>query len=311
MARPARCGAEGGSAVTSDGPVLIGDIGGTNARFAVLPRPGAPLVPLPRVLTADFPGPVAAIRDALRESGAPPPRTAMLAVAARVESPVVQMTNAHWTVDAAEIGADLGLDRVTLVNDFVPIAAALEALREADGDLARIGPELPVATGPKVVLGPGTGLGAAALAPVGEHLAVLPTEAGHVEFGPADDDEAAVWPGLERVHDRVTTEAVLSGPGLERLHRALALAGGRACGLDTASDICAAALGGDDRHAAATLDLFARLLGRFAGDLALIFGATGGVYLGGGIAPRLLGVLCSGGFRTAFERKAPQDAFLR
>jgi glucokinase len=297
--------------VTSDGPVLIGDIGGTNARFAILPRPGAPLLMLPRALTASFPTPVDAIRDALSGSDAPAPRTAMLAIAARVESPVVGMTNAHWTIDAAGIAADLALGSVTLVNDFVPIAAALEALREANGDLARIGPDLAGGHGPMLVLGPGTGLGAAALAPVGDRVAVLPTEAGHVEFGPAHADEAAVWPGLERVHERVTTEAVLSGPGLERLHRALAFVTGETSGLETASDICAAALSGGDRQAAATLDLFGRLLGRFAGDLALIFGATGGVYLAGGIAPRLIDVLRSGAFRSAFERKAPQDAFLR
>lgn len=291
-------------------PVLIGDIGGTNARFALLPAPGAPMTALPRALTASFPGPVAAICDALRDC--PQPRSAVLAIAGRVEGPIIEMTNAHWTVDAAEIAAALGLDRIVLVNDYVPVAAALSALHEEpDGDLARIGPGIEAQPGPKVVLGPGTGLGAAALVPVYDRLMVLPTEAGHVEFGPADEEEAAIWPGIERVCERVTTETVLSGPGLVRLYQALARAGDSAGGLDAPSDVCAAGLGGSDTHAVATLDLFARLLGRFAGDLAIIFGAKGGVYIASGVAPRILDVLRVGGFRAAFERKAPQDAFMR
>jgi glucokinase len=298
--------------VTFHHPVVIGDIGGTNARFALLPAPGEPIVMLPRVLTAAYPGPGTALWDALQGWTGPAPRSAVLAVAARVEGPVVTMTNAPWIVDAAGIAAALGLDRITLVNDFVPVAAALSALHgDPDGDLVRLGPAPAPRPGLKVVLGPGTGLGAAALAPVGDRLVVLPTEAGHVEFGPAEADEWALWPGIERVCGRVTTETVLSGPGLVRLHRALVHAAGGAEGFDAPSDVCEAGLSGADRRAAATLDLFARLLGRFAGDLAIMFGAKGGVYVAGGIAPRILDVLRGGGFRTAFERKAPQDAFAR
>jgi len=161
------------------------------------------------------------------------------------------------------------------------------------------------------VLGPGTGLGAAALAPVGDRFLVLPTEAGHVEFGPAEADEAVFWDGLERVCGRVTAETILSGPGLVRLHQAIVRAAGGAGGFDAPGDVCAAGLSGGDPQAAAALDRFARLLGRFAGDLGVIFGATGGVYIAGGIAPRILDVLQGGGFRAAFERKAPQDAFMR
>ena len=122
-----------------------------------LTEPGEPLKILPRALTASYPDPVAAIRDVLRSSGLPEPRSAVLAVAARVEGPVVAMTNAHWTVDAAAIAGALALDRVTLVNDYVPVAAALSDLREEpDGDLARIGPAVAGEPGPKVVLGPKT-----------------------------------------------------------------------------------------------------------------------------------------------------------
>jgi glucokinase len=179
------------------------------------------------------------------------------------------------------------------------------------GDLARLGHAIEGEPGPKVVLGPGTGLGAAALVPVGDRFVVLPTEAGHVEFGPAEAGEATLWQEIERVFGRITVETVLSGPGLVRLHRALVRAGGGADEFDAPSDVCGAGLSGSDQHAVAALDLFARLLGRFAGDLAIIFGAIGGVYIASGIAPRILGILRSGGFRTAFEHKAPQDAFMR
>lgn len=298
--------------MTGDFPVLLGDIGGTNARFAVLPCPGASTVALPRVLTADFPDPAAAIRAVLSaRPGLPAPRSAILAVAAPVEDTIVPLTNAPWVVDASRIGAQLSLARVALVNDYVPVAVALCGLEPGEDDLTRLGPSLSERPGPRLALGPGTGLGAAALVPVGDRFAVLSTEAGHAEFGPADAFEAALWPGIERVGGRVTAETLLSGPGLLRLYRALAGVRGAPASCACASDVTAAGRLGQDEIASETLRLFARLLGRFAGDLALIFGATGGAYLASGIAPRLADVLGRDGFREAFDNKAPHDAWMR
>ena len=117
-------------------PVLLGDIGGTNARFAVLPAPGDNVQLLPRTLTAQTPDPVGAIRIALEAYEGPAPRSAIIAVATRVDAPAIRLTNAHWVIDAEAIGRALTLERVTLVNDYTPVAASVAVLDEARGDLA-------------------------------------------------------------------------------------------------------------------------------------------------------------------------------
>jgi len=294
-------------------PVLLGDIGGTNARFAILAGNGEPARPLPSTLTAEHASPVEAIGCALAAGGAPSPRSALIAVATRVDGTRVRLTNAHWTVDAAEIGGRFGLSRVVLVNDYVPMAASLTMLRDAD--LARLGPEpAPDAVrgaGAKLVLGPGTGLGVAALLPFGERLVLQATEAGHVEFGPSDAREAALWAQLERVGGRVTAETLLSGPGLMRLYRALSRTSGRFGALRTPEAVALAGVSGREDLAGDTLAVFARLLGRFAGDLALVFGATGGVFISGGMAPTIADSLKAGPFRQGFEDKAPYAELMR
>jgi glucokinase len=290
-------------------PVLIGDIGGTNSRFAVVPQRGAAYISLPRMLTACTPDPVDAIRDTLSHYSGPPPRSAMIAVANRVDGPVVRLTNADWTIDAGAIGAALGLSRVALVNDYTPVAASAVTFGPTEDGLVRIGPDVPSGPGPRVVVGPGTGLGAGMVAPVADRLAILASEAGHMELGPAEDDEFRLWPHLERVGGRVTAEVVLSGPGLCRLCHALADLRDETNPLVTPPDVLRAWREERSNLAGAALELFARLLGRFAGDLALALEATGGVFIAGGIPPRITDVLNGGGFRAAFEKKAPHQAW--
>ncbi|MFH6782461.1 MULTISPECIES: glucokinase [Methylobacterium] len=283
-------------------PVLFGDIGGTNARFAVQEKPGAEPVVLAHEKTAAFPDPSAAIRAALEKSEVAPPRSAILAVAARVDGPAVHLTNAHWVIEGERIGRDFGLRSCRVVNDYVPVAAGAAALDPAGRDstiLEQIGPTLCPDGGARLVLGPGTGFGAAALVPYGKQLAIVSTEAGHVDFGPSDDEDFAFWPRLARIEGRITVESLLSGPGLTRLHAGL---GG---GEMDPKDITERGLSGEDPAAQRTLRVFSRLLGRLCGDLALTFLATGGVYIGGGIAPRILDVLNEGAFRKAFEHKPP------
>jgi glucokinase len=290
-------------------PVLIGDIGGTNTRFAVVPQPGKAYLPLPRMLTACTPDPVDARRATLAHYQGPPPRSAMLAVANRVDAPVVHLTNAAWTIDAGAIGTALGLDRVVLVNDYTPVAASSVTFDDDDEGLARLGPNVPSGPGARLVVGPGTGLGAGVLVPVAGRLAILASEAGHMDLGPETEDEFRLWPHLDRVGGRVSAEVVLSGPGLLRLCRALAAVRGEDNPFASPQEITAAWRDRSCRLAGDTLELFARLLGRFAGDLALAFEAAGGVFIAGGIAPRLTDVLDSGAFRTAFENKAPHDGW--
>jgi glucokinase len=300
-----------GEDLMSTFPVLLGDIGGTNARFAVLPDPTSPAIHLPRLRTSAHANPVDAVRHALHGQNCPEPRSALLAVATRVDSPVVRLTNAPWIIDAAEIGAALRLSRVALVNDYVPVAASLGVLRGDGGELTRLGPELPIGPGAKLVLGPGTGLGAAALLPFGHCWALQPTEAAHVDFGPSSEIEMALWPGIERVGGRITAETLLSGPGLLRLYRAGARLHGTPAVCLTPEAVTKAGVAGTDNLAVDTLRLFARLLGRFAGDLVLLFGAAGGVFLGSGIAPTIIPFLDSSDFRDSFESKAPFGSLLQ
>ena len=291
-------------------PVLVGDIGGTNARFGLIDGKGA----APRILshepTKGHPDPSAAIRATLAKSGAPSPRGAVLAIAGRVSAPAVQLTNADWVIEAARIGRDFGLSRVVVVNDYVPVAAGAAGI--GPQELTPVGPPLDTPPGARLVLGPGTGFGAAALVPYEDRLAIVSTEAGHTDFGPGDDEDAAIWPAIERVEGRVTVETLLSGPGLSRLHAAIrrVRAGGDGPPCDPAH-VTEAGLSGEDRHAAEAIALFGKLLGRVCGDLSLTFLATGGVYIGGGIAPRILSVLNAGGFRRAFENKPPFAAMMR
>ena len=225
-------------------PVLLGDIGGTNARFGILPAPGEPIRLLRHTLTAGFPGPVEAIREAMRGYGGPAPRSAMIALANRVDSLAVHLTNAAWVVDAAAIGTTFGLGPVTLINDYPPVAASATVLDPARGDAFCLGGG-DVGTGTKLVLGPGTGFGAAALVRIEDRLAIVATEAGHIELGPAGDDEMRLWPHLERVHGRITVEAVLSGPGLFGSPGAVAAMKGQPTPYAMPNDILVAARAGD------------------------------------------------------------------
>lgn len=284
-------------------PVLLADIGGTYARFAILPAPGVGPGPIRKVPTAGFPGPIAALQAYLNGQGVPRPRSAFLAVAGRVDGHSMRLTNAPWQICLGEIGVALGLEAARLVNDYVPQAAALHVLDEANAaDLARIAPAA-AGRGPRLVLGPGTGLGAAALVPAGDRLLIQTTEAGHVGFGPCDLDDGLPWSELMRTRGRLTAEAVLSGPGLVRLACAIAAARGIMADWTAPPEVLEAAEA--DPVAREAVDRFARLLGRFAGDLALMFSATGGVYLAGGIAPRIVEALQGEAFNAAFEDKPP------
>ncbi|WP_020095448.1 glucokinase [Methylobacterium sp. OT2] len=284
-------------------PVLLADIGGTYARFSVLPEPGGPPGPIRKVPTAGFPSPVDAIRAFLDRQDAVRPRSAFLAVAGRIAHGITRMTNAPWRFDPGEIGVAFGLEAVRLVNDYVPLAAAVMVLDAEDqADLARLGPAVE-GIGPRLVLGPGTGLGAAALIPAGDRHVIQTTEAGHIGFGPCEPDDGLPWSALMATEGRLTAETLLSGPGLVRLVRVIAAARGAAAGWNSPPDVLDGAK--SDPIAREAVHQFARLLGRFAGDMALVFSASGGVFLAGGLAPRIVEDLRGEAFGAAFEDKHP------
>lgn len=292
-------------------PTFIADIGGTYARLALVDAAGAPFRLLDKQETGSTPDPSEAFRRTLAAEPPPPPRGAILAVAGPVTGPVVRLTNAPWTIDAAAIGTALGLERVTIVNDFAATAASLAGLESPSPHLLAIGPELPQPSATRLVLGPGTGFGAAALGVYDGRLVVHTTEAGHMDFGARDARELALWARMRPEGGRLSVEDLLSGQGLARLYGAVCGERGVVPARHGPAEIVRAGLAGADEPAGETLSLFAKLLGRLAGDLALAFGARGGVYLAGGIAQRIAPAIAAGGFRAEFERKPPFTEVMR
>jgi glucokinase len=282
-------------------PVLIADIGGTNARFALLE--GTARGPLHRVKLDGFAGAAEAIAGFLaREAPGRPPRAAVLAVAGPVSGNRVRLTNRGWLVDGAEIAAALGIGRVQVVNDFAALAWSLPEL--AGADLLALGggaPEPGVEpSAPMAVLGPGTGLGIGGFLPPDR---VLVTEGGHASLAAHDAREAAVIERLRTRFGHVSAERVLSGQGIENLHAALAEIGGLVVPQRSAAEITAAGLAGECPLCREVLEVFCAILGGVAGDLALLYGARGGVFVAGGICPRFPEFLAASAFRARFEAK--------
>jgi glucokinase len=237
----------------------------------------------------------------------PKPRTAIVAVAGPVTGNAIPLTNAAWIIEPLKMIADLGLERVIVLNDFEAQALALPGYEGMDVEQVGQGQVRSAAT--KFVLGPGTGLGAAAMIYAAGTWVPVPGEGGHVELGPVTPEDYEIWPHIERRSGRIGAEEILSGTGLPRLARAAAdwMATDRQ--FETPASITKAAED-NDPVAVKTLEVFARALGRVAGDFALTTLARGGVYLTGGIPPRIPRFLTDGNFRAAFEAKAPHEILM-
>ncbi len=290
-------------------PLLVGDVGGTNARFALYTDPLAPFAAEETLSASDYPRFGDAIKAYLAAANIKP-RAMCLAVAAPIIDDFVQLTNRDWQFSRAQLQADLELDYLQVLNDFEALALALPYLGPQELEpLASTG-LVPRLGSPKLVLGPGTGLGVAYLAPVGDDWLPLPGEGGHACFAPGDQLERRLHAQLARDGEHISYEHLLSGPGLERTYRAL-LAIGEASGLPlTAAQIAAAALAGDPGPALC-LQIFCNVLGSYAGDLALIGGARGGVYLAGGILPRILPFVHTSALRARFDHKGAMRHFVQ
>lgn len=283
--------------------ILLADIGGTNSRCALGTSSGA-IGHLQVYSNAGFPHLQSLLSAYLSTlSGAQRPRRAALAIAAPMLGDEVQMMNIDWHFSRLTLQQNLRLDELLVLNDFAAIARALPALRPED--LTRLGGGTPAAERPKLVLGPGTGLGVASLVPVGQRWQVLAGEGGHVTLAASDDAEAAL---IGRARERLghcSAERLLSGPGLTLLHQLLH--DGEVLGAEAIGERIAAG----DPAAAATLDTFFRLLGTVAGNAALTLGALGGVYIGGGIVPRYAAQFAQSGFRQRFEAKGRYRDYMR
>lgn len=285
---------------TRPASAVLADIGGTYARFA-LARAGE-LGSILTLRTAEYERAGAAMRAFLDRARPPsPPQAAALACAGPVEDGRVQLTNGDWRIDAEEIGSELGFEEVLLVNDFASVAWSVPCLRPAD--LHPVGAGRAVERAPAVVLGPGTGLGVAGYLPHDGAEAVVVGEGGHVTLAAVTDREAEVLAAARDELGHVSAERLLSGDGLVRLYRILASLDGVEAPARSAGEITDAAAAQDSSLCRAAFDMFCEMLGTVAGDLALTFGARGGVYIAGGIVPKTRDAFAASRFRPRFEAK--------
>ncbi|GAB3053422.1 glucokinase [Stenotrophomonas tumulicola] len=288
-------------------PVLVADIGGTNARFA-LAETGAdtPLLEgsIREYPVADFPSLGDAAGHYLQELGAEASR-GVFAVAGRVDGDEARITNHPWVISRSRTAAMLGFSELHLINDFAAQAMAISLLQPRD--VVQIGgahwtPRKAGAAANYGVIGPGTGLGVGGLVIRRNRCYPLETEGGHVSFPPGTPEEIRILEILSETFGRVSNERLICGPGLVNIHRAVCEMAGFDPGQLQPADVTARAAQADPQ-AMRAVDLFCAIFGAIAGDLVLIQGAWDGVFLTGGLVPRMLESLQHSGFRQRFEHK--------
>jgi glucokinase len=286
--------------------ILLADIGGTNARFALMEHGeiGSP----EHLRVADFPVMADAVAAFLSRQGGAKPTAGLFGVAGPVVNNRCIFTNSSWVVDGDALAKHFGIASVRLLNDFEALGWSLSGLKS--GDLFALGNQRPAPDAPMLVLGPGTGFGAAAFLHVPQPTVVV-TEAGHATLPATSDREAEVIAELRRKFGHVSVERVLSGSGLENIYSALAAVDGTAAPVRDAAAITKAAFDGSCPLCRATLDMFCAFLGSVAGNLVLTFLARGGVFIAGGIVPRFADRLAQTQFRTQFESKGRYQDLLR
>jgi glucokinase len=290
--------------------LLIGDIGGTNARFALATpnRPG--FHDVLELQCADFASADDAISHYLAATKAGSPDAVCLAAAGPIVNETVKITNNHWDISAEETRTNFGIDAVRLLNDFTAIAHSIPLLTERE--VQNIGPHegwsLPAERFDVAILGPGTGLGVAGLCRRGDALVAITGEGGHVGFAPENRLQAEILDVLREKYERVSAERLIAGSGLGNIYEALAALRAEAGPPLSAKDIFEAR--GSNQLAAEAIELFFELLGQVAGDLALTLGAVDGVYIAGGIAKRYPEILESSRFRSGFESKGRHRTFM-
>lgn len=301
-------------------PVLSVDVGGTHTRAAIAESDGrhCTVVRERRYASAEWPDLLTLLRDFLAAGDARPAQ-GCIAVAGPIsdDGGHAQVTNLPWRLDRDRLRAELGCERLALVNDFAAVGHGIAALDTGHLECLQTGTAHPFA--PRAVLGAGTGLGQALLVRGDAGYEVLATEGGHVDFAPQTELQCELWRILQREHGHVSYERLVSGPGLVFIYRFLcARQGGHSAdpapllqASDPAAAITQAALAGRDPLAGGALDEFVRIYGAQAGNLALNCLPFGGLYLAGGIAPKILPRLRDGAFLAAFNAKGRMEPVTR
>ena len=290
-------------------PRLLADVGGTNARFALAYDDQ---ITHERTLTADaypdFASAVSAYLEA-RPSELTHPREAAFAFAAPIVGDHIQMTNRAWAFSAQALRARFDFERLIIVNDFTALAMSLRVLPR--NELEQIGGKQPVEGSAIALIGPGTGLGVSGLVPHGRDWLPLQGEGGHVTLPVESEREAGVLGVLRQKFGHVSAERVVSGPGLVNLYESLCALDGRPVEPLTPAEITKRALEESSGVCTEVLEHFCAMLGTVAGNLVLTLGALGGLYIGGGIVPKLGERFARTQFRQRFEAKGRYQTYLR
>ncbi|RKF43649.1 bifunctional transcriptional regulator/glucokinase [Paraburkholderia fungorum] len=297
-----------GAGQHADGPRLLADIGGTNARFALETSPGE-ISSVQVYPCADYPGVAEVIKKYLKDTRIGRVNHAAIAIANPVDGDQVRMTNHDWSFSIEATRRTLGFDTLLVVNDFTALAMALPGL--TDTQRVQVGGGTRRPNSVIGLLGPGTGMGVSGLIPADDRWIALGSEGGHATFAPADEREDIVLQYARKKWSHVSFERVAAGPGIEVIYRALA---GRdkkrvAANVDTI-EIVKRAMEGEPL-AAESVDVFCGILGTFAGNIAVTLGALGGIYIGGGVVPRLGEFFARSSFRKRFEAKGRFEAYLQ
>jgi glucokinase len=291
---------------------ILGDVGGTHTRFAWQDADDAPLRDIVTLPTVGYASLAAALAHYLHKLGRAAPPWCAIGIANPITGDHVEMTNGDWSFSISALKRKFGFARLVVINDFTALALALPDLPR--NELEQLGGGTPVAGAPIALIGPGTGLGVSGLLPGAEAGVWRPVhgEGGHVTLAAGNAREAAVIEVLRDRFGHVSAEQAVSGQGLEALHVALVQLSGapQAEPPLPAPEISRRAMQGGDPLCNEALDLFCSFLGNVAGNLALTLGARAGVYIGGGIVPRLGEAFTRSRFRDSFEGKGQFRAYL-
>ena len=296
-------------------PFVAADVGGTHVRIGLVQESDDPAHPVAvlqyrKYVCAQYPGLAEILEDFIGSlAGAGVTRGVIASAGYCLEDGTVITANLPWRLSPGEIRARLGFSDFRLVNDFEAVAHAA-AYVDASEVLRLTGPEIAPVAGPTLVLGPGTGLGAAVWIPTGERAVVMATEAGQAALTPGNALEMALLAEMLKDRSHVPVEYALSGPGLMNLHRALCALRGTQNPYRSPGEITTAAMSGSDALARESLDAFCGLLGSAVGDMVLYYGVQGGVYLAGGILPQIREFLINSSFVERFLNKGPMRAAL-
>ncbi|MAD91135.1 MAG: glucokinase [Gammaproteobacteria bacterium] len=292
--------------------LLIGDIGGTNARFAEANSEYTSFDKVVNLKCTDFSSADDAIRYYLDKICTTSPDVICLAAAGPIISDTIQVTNNHWKLDAEVLKKDFNINRVRLLNDFEAAAYSITQFKESD--LQPLGPLhavcLPSDEFNVAIIGAGTGFGAAGLVCSENTIIPVVGEGGHISFAPNSKIQTEIFKVLKNNYDRVIVERLVSGPGIENIYTSLALIHNEECRSLTAKEIFEKAQADSDLRAVESVNIFFEILGQLAGDIALCMGARDGIFLAGGIVKRYPELLMQSKFRNAFESKGRQRPYM-